>query len=68
MGFLINNTTQMTFNTAPDRFASSDVCLGGCCQGVLAGNHGVSRSLVARACVDMCSGVGLKLLRIAVML
>ena len=49
-------------SVAPDRFASSDVCLGGSCRGVLARCHEFSRGLVVRACVDMCSGVGFMIL------
>ena len=37
--FLDENISFMC--STPDRFTSSDVYLGGCCQGVIARNHGV---------------------------
>ena len=41
---------------APDQFASSDVCLSGCCQGISLIAMGFPRYGAGRACADMCSG------------
>ena len=45
----------MSGEFCPDQFASSDVCLSGCCRGMLARCHGFSRGVM---------GVGFKLLEI----